>query len=45
MTIVKRAAQDLTDILTASGSSVAIGVVPWDYRIRLDADHADEMGG
>ena len=38
MTIVKRAAQDLTDILTASGSSVAIGVVPWDYRIRLDAD-------
>ena len=37
MTIVKRAAQDLTDILTATGSSVAIGVVPWDFRVRLDA--------
>ena len=37
MTIVKRAAQDLIDILTATGSSVAIGVVPWDFRVRLDA--------
>ncbi len=37
MTIVKRAAQDLIDILTATGSPVAIGVVPWDFRVRLDA--------
>ena len=37
MTIVKRAAQDLIDILTATGSPLAIGVVPWDYRVRLDA--------
>ena len=39
MTIVKRAAVTLVDILAAvDGGSVAIGVVPWDYRIRLDAN-------
>ena len=36
MTIVKRAAKDLVDILTATGGSVAIGVVPWHYRVQFD---------
>ncbi len=39
LAIVKRAAVDLVDILAAvDGGSVAIGVVPWNYRIRLDAN-------
>ena len=39
LTIVKRAAVALVDILAAVDSgSVAIGIVPWDYRIRLDAN-------
>ena len=34
--IVKRAALELVDILTTGDSdSVAIGIVPWDYRIRV----------
>ena len=37
LAIVKQAALTLVDILAPEGSStsVAIGVVPWDYRIRL----------
>ncbi len=39
LTIVKRAAAALVDILASvGGDSVAVGVVPWDYRIRLDAN-------
>ncbi len=36
MTIVKRAAKDLIDILTATGSTIAVGVVPWHYRVQFD---------
>ena len=37
--IVKQAALKLVDIVAPeSGTSVAIGVVPWDYRIRLDTN-------
>ena len=36
MTTVKRAAKDLVDIVTAASDSVAIGVVPWNYRVRVD---------
>ena len=39
LTIVKRAAVDLVDILASvDGDSVAIGVVPWGYQIRLDTN-------
>ena len=38
MTIVKRAAKDLVDILTATGSTVAVGVVPWHYRVQFDSN-------
>ena len=35
--IVKRAARDLVDILASrEESKVAVGLVPWDYRVRLD---------
>ena len=35
---VKSAAKELVNILNAGGDgSVAMGVVPWDYRIKLDA--------
>ena len=37
MTIVKRAAKDLVDTITADTSrTVAVGLVPWHYRIRFD---------
>ena len=36
MTIVKRAAQDLVNTLVATGSPVAVGVVPWHYRVQFD---------
>ena len=36
ITIVKRAAKDLVDILAATTNSVAIGVVPWNYMVRVD---------
>ena len=36
MVIVKQAAKDLVDILTATGGSVAVGVVPWHYRVQFD---------
>ena len=35
--IVKRAAEDLVDILSSHESStIAVGLVPWTYRVRLD---------
>ena len=40
ITIVKQAAKDLIDILTAATDSVAIGVVPWNYMVRLDQETA-----
>jgi len=37
MTIVKRAAQQLVDILDPSGENqVAVGVVPWTFKVRLN---------
>ncbi len=37
MEIVKRAAQDLVDILDdGAADQVAIGLVPWHYRVRLN---------
>ncbi len=39
MEIVKRAAGELVDILTAAGGeSTAVGLVPWSYRVRFDQD-------
>ena len=36
--VVKDAAQDLVDTITAGDSSaVAIGLVPWHYRVRFDS--------
>lgn len=36
--IIKKAAGDLVDILTARDSAgIAVGLVPWNYRVRLDA--------
>jgi len=40
ITIVKQAAKDLIDILTAATDSVAVGVVPWNYMARLDQETA-----
>ena len=35
--IVKRAAEDLVDILAAhENGTIAVGLVPWNYRVRLD---------
>ena len=35
--IVKRAARDLVDILASrENSTIAVGLVPWSYRVRLD---------
>ena len=35
--IVKRAAEDLIDILAAhENSTVAVGIVPWNWRVRLN---------
>ena len=37
MTIVKRAATDLVNTITADTSrTVAVGLVPWHFRVRLD---------
>lgn len=37
ISIVKEAAEDLIDILAAhENSSIAVGLVPWSYRVRLD---------
>ena len=37
LAIVKRAAIDLVDVLQPSASSrIAVGVVPWSHRVRLD---------
>ena len=38
--IVKQAAKDLIDILTAATDSLAIGVVPWSYMVRLEQETA-----
>jgi len=36
--IVRKAARDLVDILAArENSTIAVGLVPWSYRVRLDA--------
>lgn len=35
-TTVKGAAKALVDILTAASDSVAIGIVPWNYMVRVD---------
>ena len=37
MAVVKQAAQDLVDVLTANSDSVAIGLVPWYYRVKFDS--------
>lgn len=35
--IVKRAAEDLVDVLAApENSAIAVGIVPWHYRVRLN---------
>ena len=35
--IVKQAAEDLIDILSShENSTIAVGIVPWTYRVRLD---------
>ncbi len=36
MTIVKQAAKDLVDILTATGAPIAVGVVPWHFRVKFN---------
>lgn len=37
LSIVKKAAEDLIDILAAhQDSTVAVGIVPWTYRVRLN---------
>ena len=38
ISVVQRAAKDLVDTLTAATDSVAVGVVPWNYRVRVDQD-------
>ena len=38
ITIVKEAAQELVDTITAgAGTNVAVGIVPWHYRVRFDS--------
>lgn len=40
--IVKQAATTLVDILAAyEDSQIVIGIVPWDYRIRIDTPHRE----
>ena len=36
MTVVKEVAQEIVDILDAGSDSVAVGVVPWHYRVKFD---------
>ena len=37
ISIVKKAAEDLVDILAAhENSTIAVGLVPWNYRVRLN---------
>ena len=44
LAIVKEAAADLVDILAPDGStSVAIGIVPWDYLVRFDDTTKDRF--
>ena len=38
LTIVKQAAKNLVDILTAATDSVAVGIVPWNYVVRVDEE-------
>ncbi|MCY4440197.1 MAG: VWA domain-containing protein [Deltaproteobacteria bacterium] len=39
ISIVREAAEDLIDILAShENSTIAVGIVPWDYRVRLNRD-------
>ena len=35
--IIKRASLNLVNILTAGGGQTAVGLVPWNYQVRLNA--------